>query len=100
MGVAAILVMWPRCSEQTFVCLNYWGSIWNLALIGPMVSEKKRVEEFSLYESMWKKWPLGRGHFLPQGYNLNNLHRGPQDKATYQISKALVVILLSQREPF
>ena len=52
MGVVAILDMWPRCGEQTFVPLNYSGSIWYLALIGPVVSKKKTAEEFSLYESM------------------------------------------------
>ena len=31
---------------------------------------------------------LGRGHFWPQGYNFNNLGRGPLDKAVYLISKA------------
>ena len=34
MGVAAILVMWPRPREQTFIPPSHWGSIWNLALIG------------------------------------------------------------------
>ena len=34
MGVAAILVMWPG----PFV------SIWNLSLIGPVVSEEKMIE--------------------------------------------------------
>ena len=37
---------------------------------------------FPLYESMKYKWPPGMGHFLPQGYNLNNLCRGPLDDAT------------------
>ena len=63
--------------------------MWNLALFGPAVSEEKTFEVFSLYESMKNKLPLGRGHFWPQGYNLNNLGRGPEDKAIYQISKAL-----------
>ena len=44
MGVAAILVMWPRPREQTFFPPSYWGSIWNLALIGPVVLEKKIFE--------------------------------------------------------
>ena len=44
MGVAAILVMWPRPLEQTFVPPSHWGSIWNLALIGPAVLEKKIFE--------------------------------------------------------
>ena len=38
MGVAAILVMWPRCGEQNSVPPAYGGPIWNLAFIGPVVS--------------------------------------------------------------
>ena len=45
MGVAAILVMWPRPCEQTFVPPSHWGSIWNLALIGPAVLEKKIFDQ-------------------------------------------------------
>ena len=30
---------------------------------------------------------MGRGHFRPQGYNLNKLGRGLLGDATYQISK-------------
>ena len=44
MSVAAILVMWPRPREQTFVPLIHWGSIGNLALIGRAVLEKKIFE--------------------------------------------------------
>ena len=44
MGVVAILVMWPRSREQTFVPLNHGGSTWNLASIGPAVLEKKMVD--------------------------------------------------------
>ena len=40
MGMAAILVMWPGPFEQTFVP----ASIWNLSLIGPVVSEEKMFE--------------------------------------------------------
>ena len=40
MGMVAILVMWPRPREQT----SHWGSIWNLALIGQAVLEKKIFE--------------------------------------------------------
>ena len=36
MGVAK----WLRPREQTFVPPSHWGSIWNLALIGPAVLEK------------------------------------------------------------
>ena len=44
MGVVAILVMWPRPRKQTFVPPSHWGSIWNLALIGQAVMEKKIFE--------------------------------------------------------
>ena len=44
MGMAVILVMWPRPREQTFVPPSHWGSIWNLALIGPAVLKKKIFE--------------------------------------------------------
>ena len=41
MDMVAILVMWPRPREQTpFIPPSHWGSIWNLALIGPAVLEK------------------------------------------------------------
>ena len=39
MGVASILVMWPRCPKQTFVPPAHGGSTWNLALIGPGLLE-------------------------------------------------------------
>ena len=40
MGVVAILVMLPKCSEQTFLPPTHGGSTQNLALIGQAVSEK------------------------------------------------------------
>ena len=40
MGMAATLVMWPGPFKQTFVPPSQWGSIWNLASIGPLVSEE------------------------------------------------------------
>ena len=44
MGMAAILVMWPRPFEQTFVPASLGVSIWKLSLIGPVVSEEKKFE--------------------------------------------------------
>ena len=44
MGLAAILVTCPRCSEKIFVPLTLRGSTWNLAPIGPAVLEKKIFE--------------------------------------------------------
>ena len=40
MGMAAILVMWPGPFEQTFVAPSHRSFIWNLTLIGPVVSEE------------------------------------------------------------
>ena len=44
MGLAAILVMWPRPREQIFIPPSHWGSIWNLALTGPAVLEKQLLK--------------------------------------------------------
>ena len=42
MGIVAILVIWPRGKNK----LSFLGdSIWNLAMIGQMVSEEKTFEE-------------------------------------------------------
>ena len=48
---------------------------------------------FSLYKTVKHVTPQGRGNFSPQRDNLNNLGRGPLDDATYQISKALGVMV-------
>ena len=45
MDMAAILVMWPGPFEQTFVPPSHRSSIWNLTLIGPVVSEEKMFKE-------------------------------------------------------
>ena len=45
MGMAAILVMWPRTFEQTFVPPSHSSSIWNLTLTGLVVSEEKMFKE-------------------------------------------------------
>ena len=45
MGMMAILVMWPGLFEQTFIPPSHGDSIWNLASIGPVVSEEKIIKE-------------------------------------------------------
>ena len=45
MGMAAILVMWPGPFEQTFAPPSHRSSIWNLTLIGLVVSEEKMFKE-------------------------------------------------------
>ena len=37
------------------------------------------------------------GHFLPQGYDLNNFNSGPFDEATYQISRIWAIQFLTKR---
>ena len=44
MGMAAMLVMWPRPFEQLFFPKGPWGCIWNLLAISPVVSEEKSFE--------------------------------------------------------
>ena len=45
MGMVAILVMWRGPFEQTFVPPSHRSCIWNLNLIGPVVSEEKIFKE-------------------------------------------------------
>ena len=44
MGMAAMLVMWPRQFEQLFFPKGPGGCIWNLVATGPVVSEEKSFE--------------------------------------------------------
>ena len=44
MGMAAMLVIWPRLFEQLFVPNGPGDCIWNLVKIGPVVSEEKSFE--------------------------------------------------------
>ena len=44
MGMAAILVMWPRPFEQFFFPKVPGGCMWKLIAIGPVVSEEKSFE--------------------------------------------------------
>ena len=44
MGMAAMLVMWPRSFEQLFFPKGPGGCIWNLVAISPVVSEEKSFE--------------------------------------------------------
>ena len=44
MGMAAMLVMWPRPFDHLFFPKGPGGCIWNLVTIGPVVSEEKSFE--------------------------------------------------------
>ena len=44
MGMAAMLVMWPRPFEQLFFPKNPGGCLWNLVAIGQVVLEEKLFE--------------------------------------------------------
>ena len=83
MGMAAILVMWPRPREQTFVPPSHWSSIWNLASIGPAVLEKKIFENGGLTDN-------GRTDDGPWlYYKLTNEPKGSGElkKVTYGIAE-------------
>ena len=84
MGMAVILIMWPRCGKQTFVPWVDGGSIWNLASIGPVGSAEMTFEEcgFIPYMSLYKSSVPWVGDFLCMGYNLNNLDKGSQNEVT------------------
>ena len=44
MGMAAMLVMWPKSFEQFFFPKDPRGCIWNLVAISPVVLEEKSFE--------------------------------------------------------
>ena len=44
MGMAAMLVIWPRPFEKFFFPKGPGGCIWNLVAIGPVVSKEKSFE--------------------------------------------------------
>ena len=58
MGTVAILVMWPRPYQQTFVPLAHGGSTCNLVLIGPAVSEEMSFEKVDNADTDTNKGPL------------------------------------------
>ena len=58
MGMAAMLVMWPRQFEQLFVSHTSGEYIWNLVTTGPVVLEEK------LFEIVNRRW-LTTGPSLP-----------------------------------
>ena len=68
MGVVAILVMWPRPREQTFVPPSHWGSIWNLALISPVVLEKI-FENGGQTRDITQIYSPGIYYYKQQGYD-------------------------------
>ena len=70
MGMGAILVMWPWTFEQTFVPPSHESSIWNLTLIGPVVSEEKMFKECgrrtteAYLSYKLTKWAFGSGELI------------------------------------
>ena len=59
--------------------------------------DKIFFKAFPYTSKLCKTSDPGWGHFLPQGYNLNNLGRSQLDEATYQISKAWTFFLQTRR---
>ena len=59
---------WPlvtQIGQTNFHSPTPSGFMWNLAMICPVVSEEKKFEAFSLYESMKTSDPWGRAIFTP-----------------------------------
>ena len=81
MGVAAILVMWPRPLGQTFVTPSQWGFLWNLALIGPVVLEKKIFENGGRRTDDDGQWRMDDGPWLY--YKLTNEPKGSGELKTH-----------------
>ena len=48
MGMAAMLVMWPKPFEQTFIPLSHGVFTWNEASIRQAVSNEKKFENVNL----------------------------------------------------
>ena len=58
MGMAAMLVMWPRSFEQVFFPKGPGGCIWNLVAIGPVVSEEKfEIVDGRMTDGRWTTEP-------------------------------------------
>ena len=56
MGMVAILVMWHRPFEQTFIHLSHGGATWNLASISLEVSKEKKFENVNLSDLDEGQW--------------------------------------------
>ena len=77
MGMAAILAIWPEPFEQTFVPPSQGGSTWNLASIGPVVSEEKMFENVDIIHTYLptNRWQKGLPNKLtnePNGHLHNS----------------------------
>ena len=75
MGMAAILFMWPWPFEQTFFPPTHGGSIWNLASIGPVVSEEK------MFENVEDRWHTMEAYlYYSCGYSSESPRHGNSNK--------------------
>ena len=51
MGMAAMLVMWPKPFEQNFIPLSHGVFTWNVASICQAVSSEKKFENVNLSDT-------------------------------------------------
>ena len=58
MDMASILVMWPGLFEHTSVPPSHSNSMWNVTLIGPVVSEEKMFKTCGRQRMMTYNWGL------------------------------------------
>ena len=60
MDMVATLVMWPGPFEQAFDPPSQWGSTWNLASIGLVVIEEKKLKILrDLDQGQWMTLTFG-----------------------------------------
>ena len=64
MNMAAILVMWPKTFEQTFIPLSHGDFTWNLAQIGLAVAKEKKYENVNLRD-------LGQGQWMTLTFDIH-----------------------------
>ena len=78
MGMAAMLVMWPRPFEQFFFPKGPGGCIWNLVAIGSVVSEEKLFEIVDRRTMDWQTTEPAYTISSPGAFGSGELTRGPR----------------------
>ena len=92
MGMAAMLVMWPRSFEQLFFPKGPGGCIWNLVAIGLVVSEKKSFETVDGRRTDGRRTTepaytisspgaFGSGELIKKSWGLEALYRSHENSA-------------------
>ena len=86
MGMAAILVVWPRRFEQTFVPPSHGGSTWNFASIGLVVSKE-------IFENVDNTHTHTHIRTHTHTYIHTYIHTNGRHRPTYPISSPMILRL-------